>query len=82
MLQSFLSLLAIINIRRRNVPSRNLSLVVAPRVHRVVTSQKPAITSITFAQAQLQLETSPTRDTIPVTSTIYLPATLTADFVS
>src|SRR6478672_621412 len=59
MLQSLLSSLAVFNIGARNVPTDNLSLIVA---HRVVASQKPAITSITFAQAQLQLNTSPTRE--------------------
>src|SRR5271154_6812772 len=57
--QSLLSSSAVFNIGTSGIPSRNLSLVVA---HRVVKRQKPAITSIAFAQAQLQLETSPTRD--------------------
>jgi len=45
LLQFLLSSFAFINIRQRKIPTLDLSLVVA---HRVATSQKPAITSVTF----------------------------------
>src|SRR3984893_1306345 len=45
-------LLAVFDVRKGNIPTRNLSLFVA---HGVKTSQKPAITSIVSAYSQLQL---------------------------
>src|SRR6202030_3641449 len=44
--------LAVFNIGSRDIPTLDLSLVVAQRIE---TSQKPAKTSITFAYPQLQL---------------------------
>src|SRR5580704_5794140 len=46
-------LLAVFDVGSGHVPTRDLSPFV---VQRVVTGQKPAITSITFAQSHLQLE--------------------------
>src|SRR6266478_7913672 len=51
LLQSLLSSFAVFDIGARNIPTRNLSIVV---VHRIETRQKPAITSIAFAHPQLQ----------------------------
>src|ERR1700693_1727552 len=52
-LEFLLGSFAFINIRRRSIPARNLSLVVAQRV---ITSQKPSITSVALAQPRLHLE--------------------------
>src|SRR6266478_4644664 len=46
------SLLSIFDVRRGSIPTDDLPLIVA---HRVVASQKPTITSISFSQPHLQL---------------------------
>src|SRR4029077_8600215 len=51
-LQSLLGSLAIFDIGTRDIPTSDLSLVIANRVR---TSQKPAVSSIALAQPQLQL---------------------------
>src|SRR5882757_5030935 len=51
LLQFLLSSFAVFDIGARNIPTRNLSIVV---VHWIETRQKPAITSIAFAHPQLQ----------------------------
>src|ERR1700739_4784836 len=58
-------LLAVFDVGSGHIPTRNLSLFV---VQWVVTEKKPAITSITFAQSHLQLESSATGE-----STIRIP---------
>src|SRR6266446_1824855 len=50
-------LLAVFDVGSGHIPTRNLSLFV---VQWVVTEKKPAITSVTFAQSHLQLESSAT----------------------
>src|SRR5258706_5885682 len=50
-------LLAVFDICRGNIPTRNLSLFVAQWVK---ANQEPAISSITFAHSQLQLESGAT----------------------
>src|ERR1700726_1259768 len=52
LLESLLVSFAVIDIRTGNIPTQDLSLVVA---HGVVTSQEPAVTSIALAQPQLHL---------------------------
>src|SRR5579864_6270003 len=62
-LELLLGSFAFINIRGRNIPAHDLSLVVA---HRIVASQKPAIASIMLAQPQLHLVSRATcQSTIP-----------------
>src|SRR5208282_6780725 len=51
--------LAILDVRRGNIPAHNLSVFV---VQWVVTSQEPAKTSVALAQAELQLENSATSE--------------------
>src|SRR6266566_3849288 len=58
-------LLAVFDVGSGHIPTRYLSLFV---VQWVVTEKKPAITSITFAQSHLQLESSATGE-----STIRIP---------
>src|ERR1700747_2945022 len=57
-MKSVFGLLAILNVGTRRIPTRNLSLVVAQWV---ITGQEPAVTSVPFAHAQLQLETAAAR---------------------
>src|SRR5277367_3906854 len=53
------SLLSILDVRRGNIPTHNLSLFVTQWVK---ASQKPAITSVALAHAHLQLESSATSE--------------------
>src|ERR1700751_3833578 len=64
-MKSVFSLLAILDVGSGHIPTRNLSVFV---VQWVVTEQKPAITSITFAQPHLQVESGATGE-----STIGIP---------
>src|SRR5260370_11608378 len=57
-LYTILSSFEVYDIGTRNLPTQDLSLVVA---HRVVASQKPAIASIAFAQLQLDFITRAAR---------------------
>src|SRR4029077_9512427 len=59
LLQSLLCPLAVLYIGTRNIPTCDVSLVVA---YRVGTSQKPAVASIALAQSQLQLVRRPSRE--------------------
>src|ERR1700728_1330795 len=49
--KSVLGLLSIFDVRPRNVPTRNLTLIV---MQGGVTGQKPPVTSVAFAQSHLQ----------------------------
>src|SRR5713101_1737633 len=63
LLQFLLSPHAVFDIGTRNIPTHDLSLVVA---HRIVASQKPTIASIMFAQPQLHVVSrAASQSTIP-----------------
>src|SRR4029077_2579275 len=59
LLQFLFSSLAVFDIGTRDIPTPDLSLVIADRVQ---TSQKPAVSSIALAQPQLQLVGRPCRE--------------------